>query len=199
MVVGHTKFTPDSCFGLLKQRFRRTHVQCLADLERVVNISADVNHAKLVGNEQGEVFVPVYDWLSYFADHLKKITGIKKFHQFIFTSANNNSVECKHFTNSPSQKVTMCKDQAWHPSQFVLPPTIDPKGLSEERQWYLYDKIRPYCQEYAADSTCPLPSTPRLTGTPSPGRSPTTSNTNRGTRVCSKCGQTVHNIRTCDS
>ena len=29
IVVGHTKFAPDWCFGLLKQCFRRTHVGCL--------------------------------------------------------------------------------------------------------------------------------------------------------------------------
>ena len=26
MLVGHTKFAPDWCFGLVKQRFRRTRV-----------------------------------------------------------------------------------------------------------------------------------------------------------------------------
>ena len=60
MVVGHTKFTPDSCFGLLKQRFRRTHVQCLSDLKKVIDESAEVNQAKLVGNEQGDIYVPTY-------------------------------------------------------------------------------------------------------------------------------------------
>ena len=36
MIVGHTKFAPDWCFGLFKQRFRRTKVGCLADIARVV-------------------------------------------------------------------------------------------------------------------------------------------------------------------
>ena len=71
MLVGHTKFTPDSCFGLLKQRFRRIHVQCLNDIVQVVEQSASVNKASLVGNEAGEVFVPTYDWLFYFAARLR--------------------------------------------------------------------------------------------------------------------------------
>ena len=44
MIVGHTKFSPDWCFGLLKQKLRRTAVNCLADLVDVVEKSANVNH-----------------------------------------------------------------------------------------------------------------------------------------------------------
>jgi hypothetical protein len=42
-LVGHTKFTPDWCFGLLKQKFGRTKVGCLQDIGRVVNDSAAWN------------------------------------------------------------------------------------------------------------------------------------------------------------
>ena len=35
MLVGHTKFAPDWCFGLLKQKYHRTPVGCLADLENL--------------------------------------------------------------------------------------------------------------------------------------------------------------------
>ena len=43
-----------------------------------------------------------------------------------------------------------------------LPPLVPPKGFSNERQWYLYDKIRRYCRDECKDLTCPLPDTPRL-------------------------------------
>ena len=33
--VGHTKFSPDWCFGLIKQRFRKTDVGCLEDIATV--------------------------------------------------------------------------------------------------------------------------------------------------------------------
>ena len=45
MMVGHTKFAPDWCFGLFKQRYRRTFVSSLDDVADVVNTSADVNVA----------------------------------------------------------------------------------------------------------------------------------------------------------
>ena len=57
MLVGHTKFSPDWCFGLFKQRYRRTFVSCLQDVVDVVNSSADVNMAQLVGTQSGEPVV----------------------------------------------------------------------------------------------------------------------------------------------
>ena len=76
LIVGHTKFSPDWCFGLLKQRFRHTKVSFLSDLERVVNTSAEANVAQLVGTQSGEVIVLTYDWASMFQSHLRKVNNI---------------------------------------------------------------------------------------------------------------------------
>lgn len=53
LIVGHTKFAPDWCFGLLKRAFQRTRVDCLDDIVRVVEESAEGNHAQLVGAQDG--------------------------------------------------------------------------------------------------------------------------------------------------
>ena len=66
LIVGHMKFSPDWCFGLFKQAFRRTKIGCLDDIVRVVESSAVVNHAQLVGTQDGEVLVPTYDWADFF-------------------------------------------------------------------------------------------------------------------------------------
>ena len=47
--AGHTKFSPDTCFGLLKQKFRKTDVDSLDDFATVVEQSASVNKSQLVG------------------------------------------------------------------------------------------------------------------------------------------------------
>ena len=39
MVAGHTKFAPDWCFGLLKQKYHRTPVSCLEDIVWVTDAS----------------------------------------------------------------------------------------------------------------------------------------------------------------
>ena len=148
--AGHTKFSPDTCFGLLKQKFRRTDVDSLDDFAKVVNQSAMVNTSQLVGTANGEVIVPTYDWTSYFATMYKKIIGIKKYHHFKFdaTSPGKVNVRCAH--DGPVTTLNILKVDA----ELVnddLPAVVPPKGLSNERQWYLYDKIRQYCREECKD------------------------------------------------
>jgi hypothetical protein len=60
--VGHTKFSPDWCFALLKRKFRRTEVNSLHDICCVVDESASVNISQQVGNTNGDILVPSYDW-----------------------------------------------------------------------------------------------------------------------------------------
>ena len=62
MLVGHTKFAPDWAFGLLKQKFRRMPVGCLDDMVKVVQQSASINKAQLVGLEDGTTIVKQCDW-----------------------------------------------------------------------------------------------------------------------------------------
>ena len=78
-LVGHTKFAPDWCFGLFKQRYRRTFVSSLDDVVDVVNTSADVNVAQLVGTQSGEPVVPVYNWASYLGVHFRSIPHLKQY------------------------------------------------------------------------------------------------------------------------
>ena len=92
MLVGHTKFSPDWCFGLLKQRFRKTKVDCLDDLVGVVNNSAVVNECQLVGSQSGESLVSVYDWVGLFGSRMKKIPLITRQHHFQFTSTSPGTV-----------------------------------------------------------------------------------------------------------
>ena len=81
---GHTKFAPDSCFGLFKQRFRRTSVSSLEDIAAVMNDSSVVNFAQLVGTSEGKILVQSYDWTGFFSKMFRKIDGIKQYHHFSF-------------------------------------------------------------------------------------------------------------------
>ena len=55
MIPGHTKFSPDWCFGLVKKWYRKTKVGGLTDLCGVVTDSAVVNSAQPTGLEDGSV------------------------------------------------------------------------------------------------------------------------------------------------
>ena len=86
LVVGHAKFSPDWCFKLFKQAFRRAKVGCLDDIAKVVKKSAVVNYAQLVVT-QDEVLVPTYDWGQFFDTHFKQsaLKGIKAMHHLTFS------------------------------------------------------------------------------------------------------------------
>lgn len=157
MMVGHTKFAPDWAFGLLKQRFKRTEVGCLDDLVKVVNDSASVNHAQLVGRENGEVVVKQYDWAAFFAAYFRRsaFEGIKSFHHLVFTSSNPGQVLVR--TESDGEvtvlKVLSKAHLQWKPSPDTLPQVITPPGLPRERQMYL----REFVPEDKRDIVCPNP------------------------------------------
>lgn len=159
LIAGHTKFTCDLCFGLIKKKYRRTRVSNLNELAevninfyyailfkfkawtlewlmwslsspqdshwletnhlllstifsystckhtwtlvdvhgalqlQVVSKSSKVNTSQLVTDQDGTVIVKCYDWAKFFSS-AKKIPGIKKLHQFRFTSdkPGNNQV-----------------------------------------------------------------------------------------------------------
>ena len=88
LVAGHTKFAPDWCFGLMKQRYRRSHVSDLNDIKRVVSEStiSGLNVPQLVEKEDGEVFVQQYNWQAFLSPYFKTLEGIKSLHHLRLVS-----------------------------------------------------------------------------------------------------------------
>ena len=205
--VGHTKFSPDWCFGLFKRQYRRTKVSSLQSIAEVVNNSAECNHAQLVSREDGTTIAPTYDWADFFATRFKKITGIKKYHHFRMSSSAPGCVFVKEQYDSREEKLELLKEP-WNPSADTLPSVIPPRGLSLERQWYLHEQIRPFCAEEDKDTTCPRPSAPKpagsRAGTPHlPDRTLADQEETAGTpppkrrRVCGICKEPGHDKRNC--
>ena len=196
MLVGHTKFAPDWCFGLFKQRFRRTFVSSLDDVVDVVNTSADVNVVQLVGSQSGEPIVPVYNWVTYLGSHFRSIPHLKKYHHFTFSATHPGVVMLKEYSNTSEETFTMLDSGSWSPVASELPSLIVPSGLPLERQWYLYRQIRNYCRDGTEDLTCPKPSaslnTTNTTNTTTSAPEPPAKR-----RKCGKCGETGHTRRSC--
>ncbi len=170
MLVGHTKFAPDWCFGLFKQRFRRTKVGCLADIAKAVNDSAVVNFAQLVGREDGTTVVPQYDWAEFFGTFFKRnaFAGIKSLRHLVFSSSTPGIATVRETPDGNVKKLTLLVEEheQWTPQPDHLPPRIEPPGLSHERKMYLYNKIREFCPADCQDIVCPYPT--RVSSAPPP-------------------------------
>ena len=207
MLVGHTKFSPDWCFGLLKQKYKKTFVSSLGDIVDVVNSSAEVNTAQLVGSQEGDVVVPTYDWATFLGKHFRKVPNIKQYHHFKFSRCSPGKVTLKELSDSPPSTFQMALDD-WQPSSSELPPQVKPSGLSDERRQYLYTQIREFCRGGTEDLVCPLPSTPSqepaVTAiTPTPLEEEEDDDDAVGApipkrpRRCGICGAPGHTRRTC--
>jgi hypothetical protein len=161
MLVGHTKFAPDWCFGLLKQLFRRTKVGCLADIVKVVNDSSTVNSAQLVGKEDGTVIVPQYNWADHFATFFRKnaFAGIKSLHHLVFSADRPGEAQVRESTDGTVKTLSLLatKYKNWRPQPHEMPQEITPDGLSMDRKKYLFEKIREFCPPHCRDIVCPDP------------------------------------------
>ena len=208
LTVGHTKFSPDWCFGLLKQRFCRTKVDCLDDIVRVVETSAAINHTQLVGTQSGETVVPTFNWAEFLSSLLKRVPHIKRLQHFQFTSEDLGTVIVKRSCDSEEERLDLMISQ---PSVEDFPELDLPSGLSDARQRHLFQKIRDFCSDETKDIVCPLPSCPPTSATSScqpvqqslvtsPPNSSTSLNSPppKRQRMCGHCGQTGHNIHTCE-
>jgi len=109
MLVGHTKFSPDWCFGLLKQCYKKTFVSCLKDIVDV-NSSADVNTAQLASMQDGEVVVPTYDWAQFLGEHCRKVPQMKSYHHFSRDAP--RVVALKKFSDSSSTTFRILADSS---------------------------------------------------------------------------------------
>ena len=130
----------------------------------VVNTSADMNVAQLVGTQSGQSVVPIYNWNMCLGAHFRSVPHLKNYHHFTFSSSQPGVVVMKEFSDSQQVLFTMLDDDNWIPAVDEQPPVIQPIGLSPTRQWYLFRQIREYCREGTQDLTCPKPLTP-LPGT----------------------------------
>ena len=159
LIVGHTKFAPDWCFGLAKQCYRRSQVSSLDDIANTVARSSVVNVPQLVGTLDGDLFVPTYNWSEFFEDHVIKtaLKGITKFQHFRFSHLNPGVVYVKSSSAGDEREIMLLKDPSWRPSKHNLPRTVVPNGLTPERQLYLYEKIREFCTDSTKDLVCPKP------------------------------------------
>ena len=193
MLVGHTKFSPNWCFGLFKKKFWMTKVNCLDDLAHV----GPVNEVQLGVSQSGESVVNMHDWVGFFASHLKKVPQITRQHHFQFLSISQGTVVVREFGDSVELEYKLTTDSF---SAAGFPEIITPSGLSLQRKWYLFDKIRELCNPESRDLVCPQPHIPWPGSTPqppspSPPQSPQQSHPGRSIlqkrgRVCGSCGHT---------
>eukprot|EP00117_Sycon_ciliatum_P035008 scpid39139/ scgid26612/ len=150
MIAGHTRCLVDGCYGLLKQRYRKSDTYTLPQLSEVVNGSAVCNAAHSGG-------VPWYKWDEFFDQHFSKVPGISKYHHFLFDADKPGVVTASVLVDSEQTAVNILKCDPGTLSQTTLPSAIPLGGISDDRAQYLYKEIRPFVADPYKDDLCPQP------------------------------------------
>lgn len=162
LVSGHTKFSPDRSFGILKKKYSRSTVDTIIDLKECVKSSS---HKGLQGatitldprtNEHQVIWS---DWTSFLDQLFVKLPGLTKYHHFIFTS--DGAIKTKEYADSEPECVYLVKSD-WTADAALVIEDIIPEGLSVERQWYLFENVRQFViDEAKKDLVTPKPSLPK--------------------------------------
>ncbi|XP_062614900.1 uncharacterized protein LOC134276644, partial [Saccostrea cucullata] len=156
MIAGHTKCLCDSCFGMIKKKFRRSEVNGIQELEAVVENSAKCNTAVRYGGQVNGL--QWFGWDTFFNAYFKPLKGIGKFHHFRFSAEEPGVVYARNTLEGPEVRVNLLKEKV-NIDKVVsgFPEVIAPAGLSVERRNYLFNEIRAYVKAPYKDVTCPAP------------------------------------------
>lgn len=171
LVVGHTKFSPDGYFGLIRRRYRRSQIYTYNQLASVIEESTPNGHNVCQTYLQDEKPNIIYrNWTDWLAQYFKSVPNITSYHHFQISDVNQGIIKLKEDIDSKETEINLMKNCELHYSKQIdrtqLPAKLVPEGMSAKRQWYLYDQIRMHIpNELDKNLTCPKP----IIGKPSKG------------------------------
>ena len=154
LIAGHTKFAPDWAFGLAKKRLRVTKVDCLDDIALAISTSSIVNRVQLVGHGDVSVCVPTYDSAGFLGNIFKRVSPVRPYHHFLFSDERRGVLLMQEQADGPATSLDLLRVDMI-PSD--LPRFIHPKGLSYERQLYLFKEVREFVATEKQDVVAPAP------------------------------------------
>ena len=162
MVPGHTKFKCDGSFGLIKKLYRKTTVDCIDHIVKVVKKSstAGLNIAQCYENGKGFQYLDLNSVLGIF---FKKLSGLQKYQHFVFEAAKPGVVKAQLVANSAFTEFNLLKTRKASVSEitkeikFFSILILTPPPLDYKRQEYLYHHLRPFVRDESKDITCPSP------------------------------------------
>jgi len=164
LIVGHTKFSPDGYFGLIKRHYRRSQVYTFEQLTSLVESSSKNGHNVCVGVSENTARPIIYrDWTSWLSRYFAPLKGISNYQHFSIEKNHPLILVAKEKKDSEEIKIELAKKKfPFSKPPKKLPTQLFPTGLSLKRQWYLYDQIRCHIpDETDKNKTCPRPTTPK--------------------------------------
>lgn len=155
MIKGHTFFSPDSNFSLIKRKYRRSDAFSLDHLANIIKGSSKTNDAEIL---DGKCFFEYNKTLGKLFKDIPNITG---YHHFYFDASRPGIIKLKENVNSTWTEKNILKiktSDAKACAKKLKFSNCIPPGLPPIKQLDLYDKVRKYVPEEYKDILCPKPS-----------------------------------------
>jgi hypothetical protein len=164
LLKGHTKFSPDGGFGIIKKHYRRVNaytIEHVADAVRKSTIESKRNDAVILENKD------FGDWKAALRDYFIPMKGVTAFCVFKFDKkyplgeVRTLKYGEEKYEKHNLLKTGLCPEYLVNDSAFVklqkhLPPLEQPQ-MQVKKQWDLYEKVRPYVPSEYQDIVCPQP------------------------------------------
>ena len=109
-------------------------------IAEVVTNSPECNVAQLVTKKDDSTIVSSHNWTGFLPPHMKKMSGIKQFHHFTMSASSPGDVFVRELSESDEVKITIV-NEPWTPETDEMPPPFALRGLTNEKQCYLYKQI----------------------------------------------------------
>ena len=130
MLPGHTKFAPDRHFGLIKKVYRRTRVDTIGCLQKVVINSSHIgaNKVQLVRDSSGQQVVHFYGWSSFLQQYFSNLPSITSFRVFEFDCRFPGKVFAQKSSSQPPEEFSILRPSASLPSHLpdICPSRFNP-------------------------------------------------------------------------
>ncbi len=113
MMPYHTRFGPDWCFGLIKQKYRKSYISSISQIaDAVTNSTAKaINIPQHIADPTtGDTLVAVHEWKPYFEKYFRRIPNITSYQHFRFSSENPGDVFVRKLPSSAEERIALRKD-----------------------------------------------------------------------------------------
>ena len=133
LFTGHTKFSPDRNFGIIKFKFAKQNVDCHNDLIQLMNESSQ--NGFNVAIQSKDPITKIRDikwasWDSFMKQYSKPIPGITKYHHF--TTCKSGEIKAQLIVDSPI-KIIHNQMELGSGKRIVPLQLIEPEGLTLKR------------------------------------------------------------------
>jgi len=112
MLVGHTKFSPDAYFGLLKKKYRRSRTYTYRQLIDIINTSTvkKCNICHPYRDDDGSASFRYHAWTKWLEKYFRKLPGITNYHHFSMDSSNPGVVTARRYVDSEQETFELLKE-----------------------------------------------------------------------------------------